>query len=156
VIAANPSQIVASARSWLSTPYHDQASVKGAGVDCLGLARGIWRECVGPEPFPIPPHRRDWGETGDVEVMAEGVAAWMVPIPVTEIKRGSLILFRMVRGAIAKHSGILTAEGNPPFGPAPTFVHAHSRIGVIEEPLTEAWRRRIAFAFDFPLYFPQE
>jgi hypothetical protein len=30
------------------------------------------------------------------------------------------------------------------------FVHAYERLGVIEEPLTEPWRRRIAFAFLFP------
>jgi hypothetical protein len=35
-------------------------------------------------------------------------------------------------------------------GPAPRFLHAHERLGVIEEPLTEAWRRRVAFAFLFP------
>ena len=29
------------------------------------------------------------------------------------------------------------------------FLHAYERLGVIEEPLTQAWRRRIAFAFLF-------
>jgi hypothetical protein len=28
--------------------------------------------------------------------------------------------------------------------------HAYERLGVIEEPLTQSWRRRIAFAFLFP------
>ncbi len=37
-------KIVAAARAWVGTPYHHQASVKGAGCDCLGLIRGIWRE----------------------------------------------------------------------------------------------------------------
>ena len=31
-----------------------------------------------------------------------------------------------------------------------TFLHAYERLGVIEEPLTPSWRRRIAFAFLFP------
>ena len=48
----------------------------------------------------------------------------------------------MAPRAIAKHVGILT-------GPA-TFLHAYERLGVIEEPLTPSWRRRIAFAFLFP------
>ena len=55
---------------------------------------------------------------------------------------GALILFRMMPRAIAKHVGILT-------GPD-TFLHAYERLGVIEEPLTPTWRRRIAFAFLFP------
>ena len=53
--SANPDRVIAAARSWLGTPYHDQAILRGVGCDCLGLARGVWREVVGPEPFPIPP-----------------------------------------------------------------------------------------------------
>jgi hypothetical protein len=33
--------VIAAARGWLGTPYHDQASLKGVGCDCLGLARGV-------------------------------------------------------------------------------------------------------------------
>ena len=33
--------IVNEARSWLGTPYHHQARLKGKGCDCLGLAVGI-------------------------------------------------------------------------------------------------------------------
>jgi NlpC/P60 family putative phage cell wall peptidase len=70
--------------SWLGTPYHDQASLRGVGCDCLGLARGVWREVVGPEPFPIPPYSRDWGETGPREVLAEGARAMMIEVPPAE------------------------------------------------------------------------
>ena len=45
-----PARVIAIARAWLGTPYHDQASLRGVGCDCLGLARGVWREVVGPEP----------------------------------------------------------------------------------------------------------
>lgn len=33
--------IVAEARTWLGTPFHEQASVKGVGCDCLGLIMGV-------------------------------------------------------------------------------------------------------------------
>jgi len=68
--AASRERVIVAARAWLGTPYHDQASLKGVGCDCLGLARGVWREVVGPEPFPIPAYSRDWGETGPREVDA--------------------------------------------------------------------------------------
>ena len=139
---ADPTLIVAAARSWLGTPYHDQASVKGAGVDCLGLARGVWREVVGPEPLSVPPYSRDWGETLATEVLAEGAAGWLRPIPLNAAGPGSVVLFRMMPSAIAKHVGILTG--------AATLIHAFQGIGVIEEEMTRAWRRRLAFAFDFP------
>lgn len=140
--AADPDRIIAAARDWLGTPYHDQASLRGVGCDCLGLARGVWRELVGEEPFPIPPYSRDWGETGCTEVLAERARRMMIELPVADAGPGALVLFRMRPGAIAKHVGILTAPDR--------FIHAYERLGVIEEPLTAAWQRRVAYAFLFP------
>jgi NlpC/P60 family putative phage cell wall peptidase len=142
-MTADPALVIAVARSWLGTPYHDQASVRGVGCDCLGLARGVWREAVGDEPFPIPPYSRDWGETGPSEVLAEGARAMMQEIAPTDVSPGALVLFRMAPRAIAKHVGILTAPHR--------FIHSYERLGVVEEFLTPTWRRRIAFAFLFPL-----
>ena len=138
----DPDLVITAARSWLGTPYHDQASLRGVGCDCLGLARGVWRAVVGPEPDPIPPYSRDWGETGPHEVLAEGARRVMIEIAPGDARPGALVLFRMTPRAIAKHVGILTGPG--------TFIHAYERLGVIEEPLTTPWRRRIAFAFLYP------
>ncbi len=33
--------VVAVARSWIGTPFHHQATLKGVGVDCAGLIRGV-------------------------------------------------------------------------------------------------------------------
>jgi NlpC/P60 family putative phage cell wall peptidase len=142
VIAANPALVIAAVRGWLGTPYHDQASLKGVGCDCLGLVRGVWRELFGAEPLPLPPYSRDWGEAGSREPLAEAARSVMVEIPVADLAPGALILFRMRSGAVAKHCCILVA--------ADRFIHAYERTGVIEESLTAAWRRRIAFAFLFP------
>ena len=139
--AADPAVVIAAARSWLGTPYHDQASVRSVGCDCLGLVRGVWRELHGPEPMPIPPYSRDWGETGTREPLAEAARGVMLELPVTEIEPGALLLFRMRTGAVAKHCGIVTAPDR--------FIHAYEHTGVVEVPLAAAWRRRVAFAFQF-------
>ncbi len=141
-MAADPALVIATARCWLGTPYHDQASLRGVGCDCLGLARGVWRDVVGDEPFPIPPYSRDWGETGPREVLADGARAMMSEIAPAMAGPGALVVFRMAPRAIAKHVGILTGLNQ--------FIHSYEQLGVIEEPLTPAWRRRIAFAFLFP------
>jgi NlpC/P60 family putative phage cell wall peptidase len=140
--SVNPERVIGAARTWIGTPYHDQASVRGVGCDCLGLARGVWREVVGDEPFPIPPYSRDWGEAGPVEVLAIGARACMIEVDPTSAPPGALLMFRMRDRAIAKHVGILTPEG--------TLIHAREKLGVIEEPLTAAWHRRLAFAFLYP------
>ena len=143
MMTADPDLVIATARSWLGTPYHDQASLRGVGCDCLGLARGIWRDVVGDEPFPIPSYSRDWGETGPREVLADGARRMMREVAPSEAGPGVLVLFRMAPRAIAKHVGILTAPDS--------FIHSYERLGVVEETLTPVWRRRIAFAFLFPL-----
>jgi len=157
-----PARIIKATRRWIGTPYHDQASVKGVGCDCLGLIRGVWREVVGDEPLddtgPVPPYSRDWGEAGPVEVLAEAARAAMQELEVSEARTGDVILFRMRAGAIAKHCGILSgvAQGARPHRSARThhFIHAYERTGVIEQELTPAWQRRIAFAFRFPAPIP--
>lgn len=141
-IEADSKHVIAIACSWLGTPYHDQASLRGVGCDCLGLARGVWREVVGPEPFPIPPYSRDWGETGPREVLAEGARRMMIEVEPAVAGPGALVLFRMKPRAIAKHVGILTGPDS--------FLHAYERLGVIEKPLTPSWARKLAFAFLFP------
>jgi NlpC/P60 family putative phage cell wall peptidase len=66
----------------------------------------------------------------------------MIEVSVTEAGPGAMVVFRMMPRAIAKHVGIMTAPD--------IFLHAYERLGVIEQPLTPSWRRRIAFAFLFP------
>jgi NlpC/P60 family putative phage cell wall peptidase len=119
VRTADPDRVVAAARSWLGTPYHDQASLKGVGCDCLGLTRGVWRDVVGPEPFLIPPYSRDWGEIGSREILAEGARAMMIEVPPGEAPPGALVLFRMMPLAAAHRLRLpvsvqrLTAEWPP-------------------------------------------
>lgn len=142
MIAASASLVISVAREWLGTPYHDQASKRGVGCDCLGLARGVWREVVGSEPVEVPPYGRGWGEVGQREVLADGARLCMIEIDPVEAGAGAVVLFRMREQGIAKHIGILTGPEN--------FIHSYERHGVIEQPLTLAWRRRIAFAFLYP------
>jgi NlpC/P60 family putative phage cell wall peptidase len=89
-----------------------------------------------------PPYSRDWGEAGPVEVLAEAARAAMVELDISATCTGDVILFRMRAGAIAKHVGILSGDNQ--------FIHAYERTGVVEEYLTESWRRRITYAFRFP------
>jgi NlpC/P60 family putative phage cell wall peptidase len=142
-------EIVAAARGWIGTPYVHQASCKGAGADCLGLIRGLWRDCVGPEPFRLPAYTPDWSEASGNEALFAGAAALLTPLVPGEEAPGDVMLFRMRRGAVAKHLGIL-AGCNPGPGSGASFIHAYSGHGVVESPLTPPWARRIVAYFRFP------
>lgn len=133
-------EVVAAARGWIGTPYVHQASLCGAGADCLGLVRGIWRELLGPEPEAAPAYAPDWGETAGEERL--WAAALRHLVPREGVAAGAVLLFRMRRGAVAKHLGLATGEGG--------FVHAYSGHAVTESRLTPAWLRRMVVAFDFP------
>ena len=55
---------VALAERWLGTPFCHRASLCGAGADCLGLIRGIWRMRYGAEAELPPPYSPGWAEAG--------------------------------------------------------------------------------------------
>jgi NlpC/P60 family putative phage cell wall peptidase len=135
--------IVVAARSWLGTPYHHQASLKGVGSDCLGLIRGIWRELFGPEPETMPAYTRDWGNATGSETLLAAAARHLVMLDdMGAAGLGDVLVFRMRDQGVAKHAGILT-------GPS-RLVHAQEGLGVIEIELGRWWRRRAAAAFGFP------
>lgn len=138
-------RVVAAARGWIGTPYLHQASLKGAGADCLGLLRGVWREVVGAEPEAVPPYSPDWSEPARREDLWTAAGRWLRPVDVAE--PGAVLLFRMREGAVAKHLGILASGGD-----APSFVHAYSGHGVVESPLSLPWQRRVVGMFRLPGY----
>lgn len=138
-------RILAEARDWIGTPYVHQMAAKGAGCDCLGLIRGVWRAVKGAEPERPPAYSRDWSEPQGEERLWEAAERHLVRKPLTNAVAGDVILFRMKDGSVAKHLGIQTAVGQ-----TAGFIHAYSGHGVVESPLSAPWARRIVARFEFP------
>jgi len=133
--------IVDAARRWIGTPYRHQAATLGAGCDCLGLVRGVWRDIYGDEPMALRAYRADWRDArhaGELLAAAETMLRRAEDGPRT----GQVILFRFGRTPAPKHCGIALG--------ADRFIHAQERLGVIEANLGDGWRRRIAGLYDFP------
>lgn len=137
--------VVMEARRWIGTPYVHQASVCGAGTDCLGLLRGVWRAVIGAEPCAVPAYSPDWSEPQREESLLSAARAWLVEKPIGFAAPGDVIVFRMRAGAIAKHLAIAGEVGE-----RATFIHAYSGHHVAESPLSLPWQRRIAGRFEFP------
>jgi NlpC/P60 family putative phage cell wall peptidase len=135
-------EVIAEARAWIGTPYRHQASRKGVGCDCLGLVRGVWRALYGAEPEIAPAYSPDWAEAGGTEALAAAAARHLVPVAVADAAPGDVLLFRWRPNLPAKHAAILVAENR--------LVHAHDGCAVTEAYFAGFWRRRLAFAFEFP------
>ncbi len=134
-------RIIALARAWIGTPYQHQASCRGAGCDCLGLIRGVWREMYGEEPEAAPPYSMDWAQDEAKELMRDAARRHLVEIDLAEARPGDVLMFRMLRNGPARHAGILSGHGK--------IIHACSGHAVREETM-RAWARRMTYAFRFP------
>lgn len=134
--------IIASARRWIGTPYRHQASCCGAGCDCLGLVRGIWREQVGVEPVSLPAYTPDWAERNGQETLLDAARQYFQERCLETAAPGDVLLFRPRRDGPAKHCAILAAPGR--------IIHAYWGRAVAETALTPWWQTRCVAAFSFP------
>ena len=57
---AQRAAVVAEARSWIGTPYHNCADVKGVGVDCGMLLTRVFVDTGLCRPFDPRPYPVDW------------------------------------------------------------------------------------------------
>lgn len=132
--------VVEAARLWLGTPYRHRASTLGAGCDCLGLLRGVWRGLYGDEPVAVPPYQADWRGGNDGALLQ---AAQRFLIAETgAVEGGQVVLFRLGGLEEARHCGIMVSPER--------FIHAQEHLGVVEANLTSGWARRVSARFRFP------
>ena len=134
--------IVAEARGWIGTPYCHQASLRGVGCDCLGLARGVWRAVVGPEPETPGAYTPDWAEASGEERLALAGERHFARVEPDAFEPGDVLLFRWRARLPAKHLGVAVSRA--------AMVHAHDGARVCEVAISPWWRRRLTFAFRFP------
>jgi NlpC/P60 family putative phage cell wall peptidase len=138
--------ILAEAREWIGTPYRHQASAKGAGCDCLGLIRGVWRALYGAEPELAPAYTPDWAEAQGAETLLEAARRHLVEVNLVVAAPGDVLLFRMEANSPAKHAAILDEDER--------LIHAYWGRAVVRSRYAPWWRARSAAAFSFPRVSP--
>src|ERR1700722_14230254 len=118
--------VVAEARKWIGTPYHNCADIKGIGVDCGMLIVRAFVDCGLCAPFDPRPYPPDWHLHRSEERYLGFVFERCTEV--TEPQGGDVIVFRF--GRCYSHGGIVTAA--KPL----TVVHAFfSARRVLEEEL---------------------
>jgi NlpC/P60 family putative phage cell wall peptidase len=130
--------VVAEARKWTGTPYHESADIRGVGVDCGMLIVRVFVDLGLVPPFDPRPYARDWMLHND----EEKYLAWMQSFcaEVADPQPGDIAIFRF--GRVYSHGGIVTQAA--PVGLVHAYADCHC---VIEESfaqnadLTKAARR---------------
>mgnify|MGYP001377256055 CR=1 FL=1 len=136
-----PDQVVTAARVWLGTPYRHRASTLGAGCDCLGLLRGVWRSLYGSEPVAVPAYRPDWRGDNQPAALREAAERFLSALD-GPAEGGQVVLFRLGGAVEPRHCGIMVSPTR--------FIHAQEHLGVVEANLTAGWARRVSGRYRFP------
>ena len=137
-------EILRQAETWIGTPWKHQARLKGVGADCVGFVYGVYK-AVGGVPVAEPPtdYPASWHVWNKEErLYKEAVKSGLVEKSVSELRPGDVILFRIGTMA-ASHLGIMAENG--------LFLHSFQTMARVQPSTLEgAWRRRIAYVFEFP------
>lgn len=116
----DPDAVVKEAESWLGTPYHHRARVKGVGVDCANLILAVF-ESIGALDHVDPEYPRDWHlNRGEERFIAwlEQLGAKRVDTP----RKGDVGVWRY--GRLYSHGGIFISEVD--------VIHSYFGMGVIK------------------------
>jgi cell wall-associated NlpC family hydrolase len=107
--------VVVEARSWIGTPYHNCADIKGAGVDCGMLIVRVFVDTGLCAPFEPRPYPFDWHLHRDAERYLGFVTDRCSEV--TAPQPGDVVAYRF--GRCYSHGGIVTVTD--PL----TIVHAY-------------------------------
>lgn len=131
--------VVEAARTWIGTPYHHRASVKGpeGGVDCALIIKAAHVEAGLVEDFQVPKYTHDWHMHRSEEQYLSFLSDYARPVDDLElslVERGTgwsalpatILMWKL--GRTFSHGAIVTQW--------PFVVHAyHPSRRVIEETL---------------------
>ncbi len=107
-------RVVAEARRWLRTPFHNDAEVLGGGVDCIHLLHAVYSAVGLVQPQAIERYAPDWWMHRDEERILQGLER-AGAVRVEEPLPGDAVTYRF--GRCFSHAGIVVAW--------PTIIHAH-------------------------------
>lgn len=120
-------EIVKEAESWLGTPYHHQAMVKGAGVDCAMILVAVYGKLgLCPSDFDPRPYPQDWHLHRDAERYLAGLTRYCHETDTPE--RGDIAVWKF--GRTFSH-GAIYVGGN-------RIIHSYIGRGVVLDDMNQS------------------
>lgn len=112
-VAQERQAVVAEAHTWLRTPYHPHARVKGAGVDCVQILIAVYSAVGVIAEFDTGHYAPDWMLHHSEELYLNGMEKYAhrvdAPLP------GDVVMYKF--GRCVSHGGIVVEW--------PLIIHAH-------------------------------
>jgi cell wall-associated NlpC family hydrolase len=116
-------QVSAIALSWVGTPFHDNAEIKGAGVDCARLLKRVWEESGLIECFTLPHYSPQHMAHLSEERFMGWVRKFAHEIKQDDARPADLVLYKI--GKCYSHGAIIIEPG------LPNIVHAWYPIRMV-------------------------
>ena len=138
-------EIIQSAITWLDTPYHHHARLKGIGVDCAQLVAGVAYEVdlLNDEAISlIPNYPTQWHLHNREEKLLEALESFGCTQKSKEdTLPGDIICFQF--GRTTSHLGIMISDTQ--------FIHARYDIKkVVINTMNDDWVSRWTYTYEFP------
>lgn len=99
--------VIAEALSWLGTPWHHQARLKGVGCDCIQFVIGVFHACGLCPAIDTWDYGQDWMFHRDDELILTGLAQYATETDTAG--PGDIVVYRF--GRTFSHVGILGNGG---------------------------------------------
>lgn len=149
--------IVAEARTWINTPYHHQAALKGIGCDCIGLVSGVAEALGLPEAaaWRNDLRFRGYSQTPVPALLLQACDTYLDKITVAQARLGDILLFAHMRQPM--HFGIISQERHeemvlcrtPTLMPL-SVIHSYIPVGrVTENSIDAKWLARVIGAYRY-------
>lgn len=119
--------IIDEAMRWINTPFHHEARVINAGVDCANLLVAVF-SAVGLMPnIELDPYPQDWHLHRDKKRFIDVLSIYAYPITAAEVLPGDVAMWKY--GRQEAHGSIVVAW--------PTIIHAWRDAGAVVKTETE-------------------
>jgi cell wall-associated NlpC family hydrolase len=129
-------QIVREAWTWVRTPYHPSARIKGVGVDCAQLLYMVFNS-FGLIP-DMPPEAKSsrWFVSNKDQSYLTTILTLAKEITESEVGPGDIVLFRQPNYQVFHHAGIVVDWPH-------SIIHAVRNVGVcLANPTQEGFLRK--------------
>lgn len=119
-IAAQRAAVIAEAATWLGTPFANNQSVKGAGVDCAHFLAAVYVAAGVAAPMEIENYSPQWFLHRDEERFLSYVVKVTKEIDEGQAGQGDIVMYKI--GRCFAHGALIVDWPNK-------IVHAHMQSG---------------------------